>query len=212
MNELVSKKISKFFSTYKLRDIKKGEILIQGNTNPEHIFYLVEGLVKMYVISKNGNIIVLNIFKSGAFFPISLLVNDSPNPYYYESLTPVKIKATPNEKVLKFLKSNPDVLFDLLQRLYKGIDGLLLKLTFAMSSSARTRLITELITEAKRFGKTENKYYELDISINDLATTVGLARETVSREIKQLRNEKIISVKRRKIIIFSLKRLENEIY
>jgi CRP-like cAMP-binding protein len=142
---------------------------------------------------------------------MSLAINDNENLYYYETLSPVKIKAAPVKKVVNFVKDNPDVMYDLLQRLYKGIDGLLIKLDFAMTTDAKSRIIVEIITQAKRFGTEKNKKYELNISVSALATNVGLARETVSRQLKHLKEKRLISAKNRKLIIYDLTKLMEEI-
>ncbi len=211
MDISISKKIKNFFSTYKLQDYKKGEVLIHAYEMPENIFYLEDGWVKMYSITKNGDELVLNVFKPPSFFPMSVVINNNENNYYYESITPVKIRIAPKEKIIEFIKNNPDVLFNLLQRVYRGLDGILLKMAYAMTSDARSRLILELIIQAKRFGKKNTKQYVIKISISDLALSVGIARETVSREIKILKRQNLISIKDKELTIIDFKKLEEEI-
>lgn len=211
MDTTILKKVEKFYSPYKKEGFKKGEILIRAFENPNKIYFLSEGSVKMYSVSKNGKEFVLNIFKPASFFPMSLAVNSSDNLYYYEALTPIKVKIAPVKKVMAFVKENPDVMFDLLQRLYKGIDGLLIKLDFSITSDAKSRIIVELVTLAKRFGAEKNKRYELSISVSSLATNVGLARETVSRQLKILKEKRLISLKNKKLIIYDLNKLAEEI-
>lgn len=211
MDTIVLNKVERFFSTYKLEEIKKGEIIIRAFENQNKVYFLSEGSVKMYSISKNGKEFILNTFKPVSFFPMSLAVNNGENLYFYETLTPVKVRIAPFKKVVNFLKENPDVMFDLLQRLYKGIDGLLIKMDFAMTTDAKSRIIVELITQAKRFGDGKNKRYELNISISSLATNVGLARETVSRQLKILKQKGLISFKNKKVIIFDLNKLVEEV-
>jgi CRP-like cAMP-binding protein len=211
MDGKVSAKIEKFFSSYPLQEFKKGDILIRAYDSPKGIFYLIDGTVKMYSISKNGDEFVLTIFKPVSFFPMSHAVNEGENLYFYETVKSVKARIAPMAKVTEFVKTNPDVLFDLLQRVYKGMDGMLLKMVYATTEDANSRLIAELLTKAKRFGKEKDGVYELDISERDLATEVGLARETVSREIKELKIKNLITIKNKKLIITDMNRLEKEI-
>jgi CRP/FNR family transcriptional regulator len=211
MDSNIQKKIEKFYSGYKTIEYKKGEILIKAFENPNKVYFLSEGSVKMYSISKSGKEFILNIFKPVSFFPMSLAVNENENFYYFETLSPVKVKIAPVKKVVSFVKENPDVMFDLLQRLYKGIDGLLIKLDFAMTTDAKSRIIVEIITQAKRFGTESDKGYELNISVSALATNVGLARETVSRQLKILKEKKLISVKNRSLIIHDFNKLKDEL-
>jgi len=211
MDSNIQKKIEKFYSGYKTVEYKKGEILIKAFENPNKVYLLSEGSVKMYSISKSGKEFILNIFKPVSFFPMSLAINENENFYYFETLTPVKVKIAPVKKTVSFIKENPDVMFDLLQRLYKGIDGLLVKLDFAMTSDAKSRIIVEIITQAKRFGTKSEKGYELNISVSALATNVGLARETVSRQLKLLKEKRLIAIKNRSLIIYDLNKLREEL-
>jgi CRP-like cAMP-binding protein len=205
------KKIEKYYASYKIEEYKKGEIIIRSFENPNKVYFLSKGSVKMYSISKSGKEFVFNIFKPYSFFPMSLAVNGGENLYYFEAMTPVNIKAAPYKKTVNFLKDNPDVMFDLLKRIYKGIDGLLIKIDFAMTSNAKSRVIIELIAQAKRFGSEKNGKYELETSISGLATNVGLARETVSRQLKVLKEKKLIKIVKKRIIISDLSKLAEEV-
>lgn len=211
MDDKVLAKVHKFFSAYQTHNVKKNDVLIKANENPNKIFYLTSGYVKMYSVSKNGKKFDLNIFKPGSFFPMSHAINNGENLYHYQAITASKIKIAPVDKVITFIKTNPDVMFDLLQRLYRGLDGLLIKIDYAMYSDAKSRIIVELIMQAKRFGNKKNRNYEVNTSINNLATSVGLARETVSREIKKLKEKNLISIKNKKITINDLSKLADEI-
>jgi len=126
-------------------------------------------------------------------------------------MTPVKTHVATKDKVLEFVNNNPDVLYDLLQRVFIGIDGLLIKMEYLMSRDAYCRLAVELVTEAKRFGVKNDKSYTLKISEKDLATEVGITRETVSREIKIMKDKDLITIVKKFITIKDLARLEKEI-
>jgi CRP-like cAMP-binding protein len=138
----VSKKLDLFFSQFPKRQYKKGEILIHADEEPSGVFYLKEGVVRQYAISKKGEELVVNVFKQVSFFPMGWVFNQTRNNYYYEALINITIFKAPREKVITFLKSNPEVLYDLISRVYKGIDGLFTRMTYMMSGGAYERLIT----------------------------------------------------------------------
>src|SRR6185436_4984928 len=117
MNSDIAEKLERFFSQFKHQTYKKGEILLRVNDEPSGIFYLQTGTVKQYAISKKGEELIVNIFKPLAFFPMGLAINKTSNDYYYEALTDIAVYKAPKEKVVTFLKENPDVLYDLLSRI-----------------------------------------------------------------------------------------------
>lgn len=210
MDEAIAKKIDNFFTQYKHQTYKKGELLIRAEDFPSGVFYLKEGFVREYAISKKGDELVINVFKPISFFPMSWAINETPNAYFYEAMTDVETWRAPKEEVLIFLKNNPDVVYNLLSRVYKGVDGLLTRITYLMAGNAYARLITELLIYVKRFTKGQNSV-TLNISEKDLASVSGMTRETVSREIKVLKRNNLIITEGHKLIINDVQKLEDEL-
>lgn len=205
MDKAVANKIEKFFSQYSLRKYPKGQILILSNSPAAHVFHLESGIVKQYDISYRGDEVILNLFKPPAFFPMSIAINGGDSLYTYEAKTALEVRQAPIEDVVTFLKENPDVLLDLLSRVYKGVDGLLARVTHLMSSSARERLLFELLIEARRFGKLTGEFsYNLDISEKELGSRAGLSRETISREMSKLTKDGIVKIDKHQIVIPNL--------
>lgn len=210
MNEDIQKKISDYFSQFKQQSYKKGEILVRAEDAPPGIFYLMEGAVKEYAISRSGEELVVNVFKPIAFFPMSWAINGTPNQFFFEAMTDVTLRRAPRDDVVTFIKHNPDILFDLLSRVFKGTDGLLTRMTYLMSGNAYGRLVAELLIYVKRFAKGQNKV-NLTISEKDLAALTGMTRETVSREIRILKEKKYVSLVNHTIVINNVQLLEEEI-
>ena len=118
MDENVSNKLNAFFTNYRASTYKKGEIFLRAGDNPNSVFYLKEGRVKKYAISHKGEEVVVNIFRPISFFPMDLVFTGEENSYYYEAITDCKVWKAPPEEVKEFLKSEPDVLYDLLSRVF----------------------------------------------------------------------------------------------
>ena len=211
MDVNVLSKVEHFFSRFATKNYKKGEILVRADENPTGIFFLKKGIVKQYAISLKGDELVVNLFKPRAFFPMSWAMNDADNSYYFEAMSPVELCKAPREDVLRFVKENPDVLYDLLSRVYLGTDGLQLKMTYLMAGNAGARLLTELIILSNRFGEGKTSNILIEISEPELSSMTGLTRETISREFKKLKEKKIITYAKNQLTISSLKLLSEEL-
>ena len=209
--DTVKEKVTKFFNQSKVQVYKKGEILIRADENPIGIFYLKEGLVKEYAISKKGEEIVVNIFKPDSFFPMSWAITNTQNIYYYEATSEIKICRASKENVLSFIKQNPDVLYDLLSRVYLGADGMITRMVYLMSESAYDRLIVELLIHIRRLGTREDKSYKVELIERDLASRSGMTRETVSRELKKLSNKGLVKLSRNILTVDNIDLLEKEL-
>lgn len=211
MDSQIGKKVEDFFLKYKAQKYKKGEILIRADDNPSGIFYVKEGIVKEYAISRKGDELVVNVFKAQAFFPMSWAINNSQNSYFFEAVTDLVVFRAPREDIVAFVKAHADVLYDLLSRVFKGTDGMMTRMTYLMAGHAHGRLITELLIQAKRFGNKTDTAMEVHITEKDLAAQSGMTRETVSREMKVLKNKKLVTFNKNVLVITSLQNLEQEL-
>lgn len=208
MDELQTK-LHNFFNSYRTRTYKKGQILIFAGDEPGYIFYILKGTVRMYDVSYRGEEIVANVFKQGAFFPMSWAINKTPNYYFFQAAEDVEVVLANPEETVTFVKGNPDVLFDLLARVYRGTDGMMLRMMQLMGGSARERLALELLIACRRFGeKTENNTCQLHITESELASRAGLSRETISRELQKLVHEGTLHTKQGSIYIDHVDKLQ----
>ena len=209
MSSEVNATVYEKFSQYPRRVYPKGQILVFADENPEHIFYLVSGRVRKYDISYRGEETIVNVFKERSFFPMSWAINKTPNRYFYKTETETELHVVPCDVALQFLKDNPDVMLDLLGRLYSGTEGMLGRMVHLMSGSAKSRLIYELIIECRRFGqKQTDTGYILHTSEIDLAARSGLSRETISREMRLLKDKQWITVSKSGITVRDITELE----
>lgn len=213
MDSDVSKKLDTFFQKYKNRKYKRREILIRAADEPAGLFYLTDGIVRQYAITANGEDLTINVFKSPSLFPMAWVVNDSISPHYFEAMTPVTAWVAPKKEVLEFLKREPDILLDLVKRIYKGLDGYFMRMEHLMLGSAQARLIAELLIYARRFGEQLENQVKVNFKLTerDLAAQSGIARETVSREIQKLKQKGLINFEKNTLIINNLGKLEEEL-
>lgn len=195
----IEQKISTFFEGFTDKRYPKGQILIFAGESPDNVYYLRSGRVSKYQVSYRGEEVVVNVFKPGSFFPMSWALNQSENKYFYKTESAVRINVAPEKEAVDFLKNNPDVMLDLLTRLYKGTEGVLGRMVQLMAGSAKSRVAYEIEIELARFGDKGSK--EIEMSETYLASRTGLARETVSREINKLKTLGIIEVQGKSIVI-----------
>lgn len=205
-------KVQHFFSQFPLRTYPKGQILIFADESPDHIFYLVKGKVRKYDVSYRGDEVIVNVFKPGSFFPMSWALNRTDNKFFYKTEEPTELHLVPADKAVDFLKSNPDVVLDLLSRMYRGMDGVLGRMVHLMAGSAKNRLAYEVLIECRRFGEKGNTgACRLKITEIDLAARSGLTRETVSREIQKLKDKNVLVLDGKVLIVNDLTALEAEL-
>ena len=201
--------VQDFFDDYPLVRYGKGEVLLRPGDTLTHVFLLVSGSVVEYDISSSGNEVIVNAFKPGAYFPMSLAINRSPSDYFFESASSVTLRVAPADDVVNFIQSHPDICFDLLRRVYIGTDGLLRRMAHLMGGKAQSRLVFELLNASARFGIKETEGGSLvPLTEKDIAKRSGLSRETVSRTMSTLKNKGLVEIRTGAIYIPDANKLE----
>jgi CRP-like cAMP-binding protein len=205
----VTDKIFKEFSKYPKRSYPKGQILLFSNEEPKCVYYLVKGRIRMYDVSYRGDDVIINVFKPYSFVALSGFITKNPNKYFFKTETLTEVHEIPSEVILDYLKTNPDVLFDLLSRIYRGLDGYFDRVVQLMSGTAKSLLSNELVIETNRFGKKNpDGSFLIDSKEADIAARSGLTRETVSREMKKLKDKDWVQFSKEGLIIKNLEALK----
>ena len=107
MDSIVTKTLETFFGKFTRLTYRKGDSILRAEEVPKGVLYLKKGYVRQYLVSRSGVTLILHIFKPGSFFPATWVINNEPNRYYLEAVTPVEIWRAPKEEVGKFLHDNP---------------------------------------------------------------------------------------------------------
>ncbi len=203
-----------FYKQFTIRNYKKGEMLIRADDDPQGIFCLKKGYVRQYTISKTGFELTLHILQPISYFPMVWAINGTPNIYYFEALTPVEVGRAPRDQVVNFIKDKPTLLFELMSELLEDYAETLTRVEHLVFSDAYRRVISILLYIAKHFGEKHGKGIIVPnrFTQQDIATLVGIARETASIELIKLERKGLIKYIDHSILFESIKKLTSELY
>jgi CRP/FNR family transcriptional regulator len=208
-----TKEFETFYKQFVTRNYKKGEMLIRADDDPQGIFCLTKGYVRQYTISKNGFELTLHILKPISYFPMVWAVNGTPNVYFFEALTPVEVGRAPREDVVNFIKDKPAIIFELLSELIEDYAESLTRIEHLVFSDAYRRVISVLLYIAKHFGEPVNDTIVVQhrFTQQDIATLVGVARETASNELSKLEKKGVVRYVKHAMIFKNIDKLELEL-
>lgn len=201
--------LADFASNYPSAFFSPKETIVHPGDSPQDIFVIQSGSVHQLDISPTGNEVIINVFKPPAFLSVFWLFEESENRFTYSAVDQVVLHKIPRKDMQKFLLDHPQFIYDTMQRLVRGLDGFVTKMTHQMYGTAEQKIATELVIEARRFHKNSMHHIAVAIGVNDIAARTGLARETVSRQIQNLIAKKLIEKSASTIIIIDLQKLES---
>jgi CRP/FNR family cyclic AMP-dependent transcriptional regulator len=194
---------------------KKGEFVIRPGETPSGIFYVTEGLVKAYDITKYGEENLLIIRKPGEILGLTWAVTGQNRNIIYATLAPSELLQISRDQFTEFLQNNPEAalpLVDMVVDMYRLHSERIMTLEYR---SVRERLISFLLSTARRFGTDEEIDHEAAVVINvplkhqDIASSISATRETTSRELAYLERQHLISREQSIITLLDVKKLRN---
>jgi CRP-like cAMP-binding protein len=207
------KELEAFYLQFTSRDYKKGELLIRTDDEPQGIFFLTKGYVRQYNISKTGLELTIHILKPPSYFPMVWAINGTPNVYFFEALTPVQVGRAPRDQVVNFIKDKPTIIFELMSNLLEDYAETLTRIEHLVFSDAYRRVISVLLYIAKHFGEEKGSAIVVNhrFTQQDIATLVGVVRETASNEMIKLEKKGLVRYVDRLMVFDDMRRLELEL-
>lgn len=206
-------KLDSFFQNYKCLSYKKRAMILNSHDTPSSIFYIKSGYIRVYRISEEGEELTLAILKARDFFPLTYGFNDAKQNYYLEAITPLEIWKAPQEQFLSFIKTEPELYAELTSRILIRFDSILARMEHLIFSNAYTKVATILLMCAKGLGEEEGDQIVVRVPLThkDIATMIGITRETTSLEMKKLERKGFITRQGKHLIIKNYKLLEEEV-
>jgi CRP-like cAMP-binding protein len=179
------------------QSFKKGDFIIRPGDTPHGVFYIYQGLVKAYDITKYNEENLLIIRKQDEIFPLIWAITGQDHNIIYQALAPTVTLQVNRQVFLKFVKSHTDALIPLLDmtlEMYRLHGDRILNLEYR---TVRERIISFLLTMSQRFGKQtiEGLLIEVPLRHQDIASSINASRETTSRELSALERKGLIDNK-----------------
>lgn len=190
---------------------RKGEYVIRPGEQPSNIYFIEEGLVKAYNISKYGEENLLIIRKEHEIFPLIWALTGQEREIIYQAISPTTLWRIDREKYLDFLHSHPGAMLpilDMVTEMYRIHSERLLNLEYR---TVRERLVSFLLTMSGRFGLETEAGVVINVPLRqqDIASSINASRETASRALSALEKKGLISTKQFLITLKDVEALQN---
>ncbi|MDB5170258.1 MAG: cAMP-binding protein [Candidatus Saccharibacteria bacterium] len=189
---------------------KKGDYIIHPGETPSGVFYIYEGLVKAYDITKYGEENLLIIRKSHEIFPLIWALTGEERSVIYQTLAPTVVWKISREcfedAIMKHTAAMAPIL-DMAIEMYRLHSERILNLEYR---SVRERIVSFLLTMATRFGEHTEEGLVIGVPLRhqDIASSVNASRETASRELAALERRGLIVNRQSSITLVDQAQLE----
>ncbi len=192
------KQMAELVELFRARGVKqtfrKGDFIIRPGDSPHGVYYIYQGLVKAYDITKYNEENLLIIRKENELFPLIWAITGQERHVIYQALAPTVTWQISRKAFLEFIESKPEALAPLLDmtlEMYRLHSERILNLEYR---TVRERIISFLLTMSQRFGKQtdDGLLIEVPLRHQDIASSINATRETTSRELSVLERKGLL--------------------
>jgi CRP-like cAMP-binding protein/CheY-like chemotaxis protein len=194
--------IEKAFKDKEVLDYKSGAtIYCEGNIS-NHIFYILDGEVKTFKINEEGKELITEIFSNKSFFGFTSILEHKPYIENAEAIKPTSLIRIKKKELLQMIKVNPQLglnFIDLLSHDLAHIKDHLMHVAYDSVRKKTADAILELIDKSSGDA--------IEISRSDLASFLGVAKETLTRTLTDFKEEKLIHTYKNQIKVLNRDKL-----
>ena len=187
-------------------DFKKGETVCKRGAFATHIYFLEEGLVKVYLEEKNKNLILTLFTKNNLLGMSSIYEGNNKLPYSVSTYTDSRVRMIDIQVFRQLLNQNSQFSFrvvNLLNEKTSQIYGRLFSLT---QKQLHGRMADILLCLSNRIFK--SKSFDLPLSRADLGDLTGMSTESVIRIMKEFKDDGLIDMQCKSVELLDIVRLE----
>lgn len=197
-----------------LMKFSKDETIIDGLSEPKGVYLIKQGYVKAYTITKDGDENLMLIHDTGEFIPLVWALDGIHSAgLYYMAMTDVTVLITSKEKLRSAMSSDIRLSQEILKQSVNIISAYGQRIQSLELRSARERIIAELLSLAKRFGRIRGNSTIIDVPVThqDIANSINMTRETASRALGMLFEEGLLAQEDHQFVIIDTPEMQKEL-
>ena len=185
----------------------KGEILFHRGDTAEAFFFVESGQVELSLISRDGQKKIVEVIAHGRTFAEAIIfMGEAKFPVSAEALSDTVVYRIPNGAYRKLLQGSPDACMRLLSDVCYHLHQRVREIERLTIQNAHSRLASYLIDHIVETNDDEATV-RLDLPRHVVASRLSITPETLSRLLRAMSDDGILTVDDRLVFVHSLARL-----
>lgn len=185
------------------RIYKKGQMLFLEGDPRDKIYFLTRGYVKYERSNMTGTMLYNDFIQPFDIFPYGGMFCDKEYHYSATAVTDIEIFYLPTEIFESLAKKNSRLMTQIIERLSHILEKHEQRLQLVSTSHACDRVLQSFSYLMTDLGTKEDDgsiVIQCPVTTTDIAKMAGTSRETVSRVLKDLKKDNIITMSPKTII------------
>lgn len=189
------------------KSIDKGEVLFHRGDPASNFYFLDTGLVELNLISATGEKKVLEVVEPGRTFAEAVaFMRERKYPVTAEAIEGSELCQIPTSVYVDLIYKNPDACMRLLSDVCRHLHARVREIENLTVQNARSRLASYLLDHVVETNDDEATV-RLELPRHVIASRLSIKPETLSRLLRHMVDEGVLTIEDRVIFVHSLARL-----
>jgi CRP-like cAMP-binding protein len=203
------KEIETFLEDASVKEYRKGELVYAENTRVKGCFLLYSGVVKIFQTGSGGKEQIIRLGKEGDIFGFRSIIREETTCTSVTTLTNCILCRVPGQALLQAIARDPAFARAMIQIACKELGEANRYIKDVAQKHVKTRLAEILLRLAGDFGLEEDGTLAINLKREDLGNFVGTATETLIRLLSELKVERVIETRGRRVRILNVEKLRD---
>ena len=192
----------------RMREFPRGALILGPNSDPDLIYLVKAGRVKISTFSPQGKEQILALLERGDVFG-ELAPAGAPAPTHVEAFDHAVVCTLHRTLFEEILRRTPEVGVRVIRALARRLRAAEQEIEDLALRSVPARLAALLLRLAEEYGEPHDQGIRLSLRLThqDVAHMVGSTRETITALINRFRDEGLITVDHRVLVVLERDRL-----
>ncbi len=187
----------------KNRKYLKNSVVLQEGEPGDSFFLTVSGVGKFVLFSEDGKEIILSEFSEGDFFGEIAILDGEPRSSSVTTKTECEFIVIQGKDLFEIMKNHPGVSIKIIQNFCERMRGLTKKVGSLTFLDATGRVASFILETAKKSGSQIKQGVRIENfpSVQEISSTLALTRETVSRALKNMKDQGYVAQTGKTLIV-----------
>jgi len=189
--------------------IKKGENLMTEGNSINGLYCINQGKCKLTKLNTNGKEQIIKFIKGGDILGHRSILSDEPVGLNVTALEDMRVCFIPKGDILDVIKENSQFSLSIMKNISHQLNEANNLVSEMAQKPVKDRLAATIIHLNDIFGNDSEGYIDVVLTREEIANTIGTATESAIRLLSNLKKDKVIDLKGKKIKIIDIKSLKN---
>ncbi|MDX1827927.1 MAG: Crp/Fnr family transcriptional regulator [Lutibacter sp.] len=189
--------------------IKKGENLMTEGSAINGLYCINQGKCKLTKLNTNGKEQIIKFIKGGDILGHRSILSDEPVGLNVTALEDMRVCFIPKGDILDVIKENSQFSLSIMKNISHQLNEANSLVSEMAQKPVKDRLATIIINLNDIFGSDSEGFIDIILTREEIANTIGTATESAIRLLSNLKKDKIIDLKGKKIKILDINSLKN---